>query len=158
MPPTVQPTRLTQPTAWDNALQKIQDGAAIAWNTVKYTPESLVEVGKAVRDLNRNYWDMKRDNTINGDDYFHCKANYEAANRGCLGTKVAELLGDAKENYWDYWDNQFRKGLTETEAYLDKIHDKKVNEMGRQRAQSGLYSNSREACNSYRVKGINEKY
>lgn len=88
VPPTVQPTKLTQPTAWDNAL----------------------------------------------------------------------LLGDAKENHWDYWDNQFRKGLTETEAYLDKIHDKKVNEMGRQRAQSGLYSNSREACNSYRVKGINEKY
>ena len=88
VPPTVQPTKLTQPTAWDNAL----------------------------------------------------------------------LLGDAKENYWDYWDNQFRKGLTETEAYLDKIHDKQVNKTGRQRAQSGLYSNSREACNSYRVKGINEKY
>ena len=36
----------------------------------------LKETILAVQDLNRNYWDMKRDNTVKGDDYFHCKANY----------------------------------------------------------------------------------
>lgn len=95
---------------------------------------------------------------FNGDDYFHCKANYEAASRGYIGAKTAELLEDAKENYWDYWDNQFRKGLTRSQADLDKRHDKRVNKIGRQRAQSGLYSDSRDACNSYRVNGINDKY
>ena len=45
-----------------------------------------------------------------------------------------------------------------TQADLDKRHDKRVNKIGRQRAQSGLYSNSRDACNSYRVNGINDKY
>ena len=33
-----------------------------------------------------------------------------------------------------------------------------VNKIGRQRAQSGLYSNSRDACESFRVKGINDDY
>ena len=50
------------------------------------------------------------------------------------------------------------KRLAESEANIDKNHDKQVNKIGRQRAQSGLYSNSRDACNSYRVNGINDKY
>ena len=44
----------------------------------------------AIKDMNRNYWDMKRDNTIGNDDYFHCKANYEAADRGDLGRSIAQ--------------------------------------------------------------------
>ena len=58
--------------------------------------DKLKEVAQAVRDLNRNYWDMRRDNTVGGDDYFHCKANYEATSRGSIGEKVAEKLGNAK--------------------------------------------------------------
>lgn len=50
------------------------------------------------------------------------------------------------------------KRLAESEANIDKNHDKQVNKIGRQRAQSGLYSNFRDACNSYRVNGINDKY
>ena len=110
----------------------------------------------AIKDMTQNYFDMKRDNTIGNDDYFHCKANYEAANRGNLGRSVARWLGNKKEDF-DYYKNQLR-GLTPIEASFDRIHDRKVNEIGRQRAQSGLYSNSKEACNSFRVKGINEKY
>ncbi len=92
------------------------------------------------------------------DITYICNINYEAASRGNIGAKVAELLGDAKEDYWDYYDNQIRKKKTAQEAILDKMHDKQVNETGRQRAASGLYSNSCEACHSYRVKGINDKY
>ena len=150
--------QFNQPTTLDNILQTVKNGTVIALDTIKYTPESLTEIGMAIGDLSRNYWDMKRDNTINGDDYFHCKANYEAASRGNIGSKIAELLGDAKEDYWDYYDNQFRKGKTIQEAILDQIHDKQVNKTGRQRAESGLYSDSREACHSFRVKGINDKY
>ncbi len=106
--------------------------------------------------MNRNYWDMKRDNTIGNDDYFHCKANYEAADRGDLGRSIAQWLGDKKEDF-DYYKNQLR-GLSALEASLDRIHDRNVNKIGRQRAQSGLYSNSRDACESFRVKGINDDY
>ena len=110
----------------------------------------------AIADMTQNYFAMKRDNTIGNDDYFHCKANYEAADRGNIGRSIAQWLGNKKEDF-DYYKNQFR-GLSPLEASIDRIHDRKVNQIGRQRAQSGLYSNSRDACNSFRVRGINEKY
>jgi len=119
--------------------------------------EKLRQAAQAVSDMNRNYWDMQRDNTVGADDYFHCKANYEATQRGATGERVAERLGNAKENF-DFWYNQARKGLTPLEASRDKMHDKQVNEIGRQRAKSGLYSNSKAGCHSFRVKGINDKY
>lgn len=59
--------------------------------------DKLKEAAQAVRDLNRNYWDMRRDNTVGGDDYFHCKANYEATSRESIGEKVAEKLGMQKK-------------------------------------------------------------
>ena len=114
------------------------------------------QVVGAVSDMIRNYFDMKRDGTVGNDDYFHCKANYEASDRGDWGRSIAQWLGDKKEDF-DYYKNQVR-GLSPMAASVDKIHDRKINEIGRQRAQSGLYSNSREACNSFRVKDINEKY
>ena len=117
----------------------------------------LKQVAAAVRDMNRNYWDMKRDNTINADDYFHCKANYEATSRGRIGEKVAEKLGNAKEEF-DYYYNQVWKGFSPLEASKDKLHDRKVNEIGRQRAKSGVYTSSKDGCRSFRVKGINDKY
>ena len=119
----------------------------------KSTKEKLKQAAQAVRDMNRNYWDMKRDNTINADDYFHCKANYEAASRGRIGEKVAEKSGNVKEEF-DYYYNQVWKGLSPLAASKDKIHDRKVNEIGRQRAKSGVYTSSKDGCHSFRVKGI----
>ena len=115
------------------------------------------QVTGALQDMSRNYFDMRRDNTVGADDYFHCKANYEAASRGTWGEATAQIVGDAKESI-DYWDNQFRKGLTLKQAAVDRIHDKEINKIGRQSAQTGLYSNSRDACNLFRVNGVNEKY
>ncbi len=91
------------------------------------------------------------------DDYFHCKANYEATSRGSIGEKVAERLGNAKENF-DYYYNQAWKGLSKQEAHKDRIHDRTVNKTDRQREKSCLYKNSKEGCNSFRVRGINDKY
>jgi len=121
------------------------------------TQNPFQQIVGAAGDMVRNYIDMKRDNTIKGDDYFHCKANYEAAQRGEIGENIAEKLGNAKEEF-DFWDNQFRKGLSPQEAFSDRIHDRTINQIGRQMAKSGLYKNSREACYPYRVNGINEKY
>ena len=149
-----QQTSLAQPQITTNTSGAVDKSL----NTIKQKQSPIQQIVGAIGDMSSNYFDMKKDNTINGDDYFHCKANYEAASRGDIGAKTAKLLEDVKENYWDYWDNQFRKGLTRSQADLDKRHDKRVNKIGRQRAQSGLYSDSRDACNSYRVNGINDKY
>ncbi len=127
------------------------------YQPVNSQQSSLKQVVGAIKDLARNYFDMKRDNTVKGDNYFHCKANYEATQRGRIGEKIAEKIGNAKEEF-DFWDNQIRKGLSPLQAYQDKINDRTINQIGRQRAKSGLYKNSREACNPYRVEGINEKY
>ena len=119
--------------------------------------EKIKQAAQAVEDMNRNYWDMRRDNTIGADDYFHCKANYEATQRGPTGEGVAERLGNAKEDF-DFWHNQAWKGMSALAASKDKMHDRQVNKIGRQQAKSGLYKNSREGCNLFRVKGINDKY
>ena len=111
----------------------------------------------AAYDMSKNYFDMKKDCTVGADDYFHCKANYEATKRGQIGEKFAQNVGDAKEEF-DFWDNQIRKGLSYQEAYQDRVKDKTINKIGRQKAKSGLYKNSKEACQEYRVDGINEKY
>ena len=58
----------------------------------------------------------------------------------------------------DYYYNQVWKGLSPLAASKDKIHDRKVNEIGRQRAKSGVYTSSKDGCHSFRVKGINGKY
>ena len=126
-------------------------------NSINQQQSPWQQVTGAITDMSRNYFDMKQDNTVGADDYFHCKANYEAANRGPWGAATAQFIGDAKEAT-DYWDNQLRKGLSSTQAALDRLHDREINKIGRQSAQTGLYSNSREACNIYRVKGINDKY
>lgn len=119
--------------------------------------KKLKEASLAISDLSRNYFDMKKDNTIGGDDYFHCKANYEATSRGITGEKIAKKLSDLKEDF-DYYYNQAHKGLSKKQAQKDRIHDKSINKVGRQRAKSGIYGNSRDACKLFRVRGINEKY
>lgn len=147
--------QLNYPT--NNLWQKVKNVATIATDTIKHTPEALTEVMGAVSDLSRNYWDMKRDNTVGGDNYFHCKANYEAAQRGKYGTLTAQILGNQKDAI-DYFINRGYKGLSYPDALADYWHDKDVNRQGRELVKNPLYSTARDACDYQRVKGINEKY
>ena len=117
----------------------------------------FIQVMGAIYDMEKNYFDMKKDRTKKADDYFHCKANFDAARRGDYGYKTAKWLGDKKEDF-DYYYNQIRKGLSPENALKDQIHDKTINQIGRQLAKNKLYSTSKEACQPYRVRGINEKY
>ena len=89
----------------------------------------------------RNYFDMRRDNTVGGDDYFHCKANYEAAQRGKYGKLTAKILGDEKEVF-DYFKNRYYNGMSYSDALADYWHDKDVNFQARELADNSLYSNS----------------
>ncbi len=126
-------------------------------NLLEETKDAWNQVTGAVGDMYGNYYDMKIDNTEKADDYFHCKANFEAAQRGKWGEKTAEYLGDAKERT-DYFKNRIYRGLSAQESYVDYLHDKDVNAQGRFQAKTGLYKNSRDGCNYLRVNGINERY
>ncbi|MCC6598473.1 MAG: peptidoglycan-binding protein [Alphaproteobacteria bacterium] len=107
------------------------------------------QVAGAFKDFVKNYNDMREDRTRDGDKYFHCKANYEATQRGWAGKIIAQKLSNAREVY-----GQYIKGDPES----DKKADQKANVYGRDAALSGQYHSAREACAIYRVKGINEKY
>lgn len=115
------------------------------------------QVTGAIQDMTRNYFDMKQDNTVGADDYFHCKANYEAANRGSWGEVAAQIVGDVKEGV-DYLKNRFYKGFSYPDALADYWHDEDVNRQGRQQVHNSLYSNAKDACQYQRVKKINDKY
>lgn len=112
---------------------------------------------QAAYDMTKNYFQMQWDSTIGGDDYFHCKANYEATERGKAGEEFAQKWGNIKE-YVDFFRNILEKGLTLGDAFQDLKHDITINADGRQLAKDGVYSSSKEACDKYRVNGINEKY
>ena len=126
-------------------------------NSINQQQNPWQQVTGAITDMSRNYFDMKQDNTVGADDYFHCKANYEAANRGPWGAATAQFIGDAKEEF-DYFKNRLYKGLSYPDALADYWHDKDVNKQGREMVHSPLYSNAKDACQYQRVKDINDKY
>lgn len=111
----------------------------------------------AAYDMTKNYFDMKRDNTKKADDYFHCKANYEATKRGKYGENFASKWGDRKELV-DLFRNILFKNMGFYDAFIDYLHDTVVNAEGRQKSKNDVYLSGKEACAPYRVKGINGKY
>ncbi len=118
--------------------------------------DGYLQLIKAVYDMSRNYFDMREDNVSGNDDYFHCKANFEAAQRGTWDEKTAKYLGDTKEGF-DYLKNRFR-GISPQNAYTDYLSDKYVNYLGRHQNRTGLYSNSRDACAFFRKDKTDERY
>lgn len=122
----------------------------------KNKSEPLSQIAGAFTDMYKNYKHMRKDNVIGNDDYFHCKANFKATMRGKWGEKTAEYVGDAKERF-DYFKNRF-KGVSAIDAYADYHHDKYVNELGRQQAKNGLYSNAKDGCKFKRKPKTSESY
>lgn len=117
---------------------------------------SLGQVKNATIDLYTNYKNMRKDGVRNNDDYFHCRGNFEATQRGSTGEATAKYLGDLKERF-DYFKNRI-KGVPPIEAYADYAHDQYVNDLGRQQAKNGLYSNSKDGCKFKRMPKTNARY
>ena len=109
----------------------------------------------AYKDFVKNYFDLKRSNTIGSDKYFHCKANYEATKRGKNGEKAAKTMSDKKESL-----DKFRKKHLKIEQFsdLDSFRDQKANIWGREAAKTDKFSSSNEACAIFRPEGLDEKY
>lgn len=69
---------------------------------------------------------MKSHDWKNLDDYYHCKANYNATKKGPAGETTAVVAGNYKEAI-DYFKNRVR-GKTYLESVDDYWHDLIVNE------------------------------
>lgn len=117
--------------------------------TIKEKLQATAQASGAFNDFVKNWWNMRQANTIGGDKYFHCKANYEATQRGWAGKSAAEHLSDERE----------KAGRLKSDYTLkDEAADQKANRHGRQAALSNRYTSAEEACAIFRPKGLNDKY
>ena len=80
-------------------------------------------------DMWRNYKTMTGEqNWIGGDNFFHCKANYEAAKRGLWGELVGKTLSAGREAW----------GQLKGDPLSDMRKDWHANSMGWNGAKQGL--------------------
>lgn len=113
--------------------------------SINKTFHSLKEKWDTAKGMYDNYREMKRLGWDKADDFFHCKANFEAARKSEESEKFAKFLGDKKEDV-DYPINRFFKNLSVTEAKKDKEHDLEVNTYGlEQGRKERLYPAGRTA-------------
>lgn len=117
--------------------------------TIKEKLESVPQAAGAFEDFIKNWQDMRQANTIDADKYFHCKANYNATQRGWTGKQTAENLSDVREVY-----GRFKPDHTQA----DEIADQEANKYGRKAALSGKFQSAEEACAIYRPKDLDGKY
>lgn len=113
--------------------------------------------GEVMADMNANYKDTIESNVVGADNYFHCKAHFNAASKGPTHEKIAEKIGTTKE-YVDIPKNMIFKGLTLEAAIQDFKHDESINRTGRERAKSGEYKSASEACKEFIPNGLHKKY
>lgn len=123
--------------------------------TMKKRLKNNEKAGNVFGDFLKNYRDMKKTGFVDGDKYFHCKANYEATERGWGGETAAHILSKTKEVLWAPREI-YRGGVFG--AWNDTKQDMRANRHGREAAKSGKYRSAQDACAIYRPKGLDEKY
>lgn len=123
------------------------------------TSRGLRQIKDATSDMYNEYKLMKSHKYKYLDDYYHCKANYNAAKRGSIGEMTAIVLGNEKEAI-DYFKNRLYKGLSPQASIKDYWNDITVNKIGRERALNDKYSSAKDACSDYRDKNkkLPERY
>jgi RHS repeat-associated protein len=104
-------------------------------------PEGIVGAGF---DLAQGQMEMLINNDKGHSLYYHCKANYEATNRGYSGRQTSRILSWLKEEAYD--DLKHRNDSeVERESHLkDKERDYRVNERARNSCMEG--QGLEEAC------------
>ena len=126
-------------------------------NVIQYMKRfAPIQYALAASDMIKHYILMRADNTKKNDDYFHCKAHFDATRRGKYGERFADYWGDRKEGFDYYWN--LIKGLTPQEAITDYNHDRQVNKNSIHLSKNPLYRNAKEGCQRYRVDEINDRY
>ena len=110
---------------------------------------SVRDAVDAASKMHRNYEDMKEDNVIGNDQYFHCKANCEAARHGPVGVLTSEVISNGRE-IADMLPPKF-----DPEPY--RRADQRANYYGR---MGGQHSNQscRDMCKQYRQKHTDERF
>ena len=106
----------------DGTLDKLQDAIEQIIKTIQIFWYNLSELKRLKVELH-HYLDQSA-------EYYHTKANCEAAQLGDVGAEVAEMLGYLRE-YLDFIKEFIFYGYTLQKTFEDMIHDLEVNEAGR---------------------------
>lgn len=75
------------------------------------------------------------------DQYFHCRANCEAAQRGPGGVRAAQCISDAREAWDERFDNQ---------SPADTARDQSSNAFGRSQGSANPSGDCRSLCGGLR--------
>ncbi len=97
-------------------------------NYTSYPGKTTTGLLAPFTDMKRNYNDMKNIDLIGADNFFHCKANYEAAKRGPWGKIVGKTMSAGRE----------LTGLSCGDSLADIRKDWHANSMGWNGAEKGL--------------------
>ena len=148
---------------WQDAKDNLKKDIAERWNKyfsapdyrqgIKFQNSVANEFGTALGNMTKTYFQMRRNNIIKSDDYYHCKANYLASRRGAVASLAAKIYGDVKENF-DYYKNILYKDLSPEDAFIDKNHDLSVNKVGLRAGKLFPKSSARKVCGRFIVKGM----
>lgn len=106
----------------DDALDELQDVIDQTVNTIQIFKSNYDDLINLKKELGY-YLDQSA-------EYYHTKANCEAAQLGDVGAEIAEMLGYLRE-YTDFIKDFIFKGKTLLESLENNIHDLEVNEAGR---------------------------
>lgn len=106
----------------DDALNELQDIVDQTVSTIQIFKSNYDDLINLKKELGY-YLDQSA-------EYYHTKANCEAAQLGDAGAEIAEMLGYLRE-YTDFIKDFIFKGKTLLESLENNIHDLEVNEAGR---------------------------
>jgi len=90
-----------------------------------------------VDDFAKNYRDMRNANTKGADQFFHCNANCESAQRGPGGELAAGLISIGREVI-DTPKNVLGKGMSIGASLRDSGSDLHADRVGFEAGRSGL--------------------
>lgn len=107
----------------ENAVNELTDIIDQAVSTIQIFKENFDDLTDLSKELG-HYLDYSA-------EYYHTKANCEAAQLGDVGAEMATFLGYLRELY-DFPKEILGKGYTVKDAFEHSVHDLKMNEIGRE--------------------------
>ena len=127
------------------------NNSALKENTTNNIHNFASQIKNATEAMSNEYFLMHKHNYKNLDDYYHCKANYNATKQGVFGKATSHILGTGKEVV-DLVRNTTYKRMPIQDAIKDMNHDLNINQIGRNRADKNIGISAQDACADFRWK------
>lgn len=126
-------------------------------NDITSLSDPLFSLWRALSVFIANYQQMVDADVINGDKYFHAKANCEAAQIGIVGEMVAKAISDLRE-LSDGYRNIHEKKYSLEESLKDIQEDQQANEEGRKLGREHPWGDVYELLKHRMPNGFPERY